>query len=875
MFTVVLPKSEGRAWRGILIAIALMTILSSNSFGQQMTAQSSVPLSKMLTPNGTLNIPKSFQGSIDARGYQFAADKNGVPIFKPMSDPNDVNWDPSFTVPGVGGYLYTVAVNGNYLYVGGWFGTVGNVIAHGVAKYNLVSKTWSTFDSAGVGVGGGTVTCFAFNGSDVYVGGQFTTAGTVPVSNIAKWNPTTGWSALGTGLNAYAWAMSFFGGNLYVTGAFTQAGGGTVNYIAKWNGTSWSGLGGGVNSQTYGLAVAGGALYVGGSFTQAGGSVTVNHIAKWDGTTWTALGSGTVGTDGTVVNVVSYGDTALYVGGQFANAGGNPASNVAKYSIAGNSWSALGGGVNNLVYGLFIDGSSLYVSGFFTNAGIVSANYIAKWNINTSSWSNLGTGLNSLCYSVLVTGGKVYTGGNFTTAGTSSAFGVASWDGTNWSSLASSSTGSVGGGVNAIAVRGDSVFVGGGFLSAGSSQAQNIAVWNRATGQWSALDNTSTVKGVSGTVFSILPLSNGDVYIGGSFLNAGSIAANHIVKWNSATGWSTLGSGSNNGVDNSVYGMVQVGTDLYVCGSFLNAGGSSANRVAKWSGTSWSTLGTGLSDVGLAITLAGGKIYVGGKFATAGGNTVNHIAAWDGSTWSGLGSTAGTDNLVGAIAVSGDTALYVGGGFLNAGGSSASHIAKYSIAGNSWFPLSGGVNGAIFSIAVKGDTVLVGGSFTTAGLLTVNNIAVWKISTSAWSGLGSGTDRYVNAIAPGTHYNIYVGGSFSLAGNKPSYAFARYNPNLTPVEEQRPVARTFTLMQNYPNPFNPTTVISFQLPARTFVTLKVYDILGREVAQLISGEMTAGEHAVTFDGSRLASGMYFYRLSSGSNIVTKKMLMVK
>ncbi len=89
------------------------------------------------------------------------------------------------------------------------------------------------------------------------------------------------------------------------------------------------------------------------------------------------------------------------------------------------------------------------------------------------------------------------------------------------------------------------------------------------------------------------------------------------------------------------------------------------------------------------------------------------------------------------------------------------------------------------------------------------------------------------------------------------------------------VPNSFTLDQNYPNPFNPTTVISFQLKKAARVSLRVYDVLGREVATLVNEREDVGSHAVTFNGDNLSSGVYFYRLEAGSYIATKKMLLVK
>ncbi len=85
----------------------------------------------------------------------------------------------------------------------------------------------------------------------------------------------------------------------------------------------------------------------------------------------------------------------------------------------------------------------------------------------------------------------------------------------------------------------------------------------------------------------------------------------------------------------------------------------------------------------------------------------------------------------------------------------------------------------------------------------------------------------------------------------------------------------FELRQNYPNPFNPTTVISYQLPEVSNVTLKVYDILGREVATLVNQRQNAGSYSVRFDGNRLASGVYFYKLSAGNFVSIKKLVVLK
>jgi hypothetical protein len=85
----------------------------------------------------------------------------------------------------------------------------------------------------------------------------------------------------------------------------------------------------------------------------------------------------------------------------------------------------------------------------------------------------------------------------------------------------------------------------------------------------------------------------------------------------------------------------------------------------------------------------------------------------------------------------------------------------------------------------------------------------------------------------------------------------------------------YALDQNYPNPFNPTTQINYSVPGKGFVSLKVYNLLGQEVATLFNGVQNAGNYVATFDGAEFASGVYLYRLQSGSVSLTKKFVLMK
>ncbi|MFZ1081488.1 MAG: T9SS type A sorting domain-containing protein [Candidatus Kryptoniota bacterium] len=133
-------------------------------------------------------------------------------------------------------------------------------------------------------------------------------------------------------------------------------------------------------------------------------------------------------------------------------------------------------------------------------------------------------------------------------------------------------------------------------------------------------------------------------------------------------------------------------------------------------------------------------------------------------------------------------------------------------------------------------------------------------------GLGTGF------TPPSSWVNPYFTGN--LPGDPNMGALGVYV--VTKVKSQsNTIPTTFGLNQNYPNPFNPTTMISYQLPVNIHVTLKVYDILGREVASLVDGDQTAGVHEVQFSAQNLATGVYFYRLSTPEQNFVKKMLLVK
>ncbi len=138
------------------------------------------------------------------------------------------------------------------------------------------------------------------------------------------------------------------------------------------------------------------------------------------------------------------------------------------------------------------------------------------------------------------------------------------------------------------------------------------------------------------------------------------------------------------------------------------------------------------------------------------------------------------------------------------------------------------------------------------------------------------TQEFVVAWVGGLGINYLS--SVAVMKYNAGYARELYGLMVTPTGVAVPASsspKEFALLQNYPNPFNPSTAISYQLSAVSLVRLKVYDILGREVATLVNGRESAGMHTLRFDGSGLASGVYFYRLTAGGMSQTRKMLLVR
>ncbi|MFO7446478.1 MAG: YCF48-related protein [Ignavibacteriaceae bacterium] len=192
-------------------------------------------------------------------------------------------------------------------------------------------------------------------------------------------------------------------------------------------------------------------------------------------------------------------------------------------------------------------------------------------------------------------------------------------------------------------------------------------------------------------------------------------------------------------------------------------------------------------------------------------------------------------------------------GFLLEGG----NILRTEDGGNTW------------STIYQGDSEI-------NSLQVVNNKYIWAISADKtlfssntglnWVQQSFSPNSYPTEISCVDSLNAWI-----LAGQQ----LYRFIPDIEIDNKPDNKPDVFYLLQNFPNPFNPATTISYQIPQAQFVTLKIYDVLGREIITLVNDEKPAGSYEVKFDGSMLSSGVYFYRLEAGGYVDTKKLLLLK
>ena len=467
------------------------------------------------------------------------------------------------------------------------------------------------------------VSAIAIEGTNVYVGGAFTTAiGYANTAHIARWEHITStWHSLGGGLNYTVRTIAVEGANVYAGGDFMDAGGLTDgDHIARWDSalSTWNPLDDGLGHNVYTITVAGPNIYVGGFFTDAGGNDSSNYITLWDthplNPGWSVFASDLTG-PAYVVTVVG---TDVYVGGEFSSAGGVAhTTNIALWD--GSAWHALGDGLNGAVYAISVLGPFVYAGGYFTDAGTSDGDRIAYWD--GENWNPMGKGLSDVVRSIAVVGDSIYAGGGFTVDGVHADVNyIARWWEGSWHQMESNGSG-VNGIVSSLAVSGKYIYVGGYISNVGGNvDANYIARWNTITMYWEDVGG-----GLDDTVMCLLCRGSGC-----------------LCRWHFQPGqwgnrihpYRTLGRFRLEHVGvrpirrTLCHGPVRIRTARW--GSFTGAGGMTGmNHIARWDGSNWNTMKNGLNNNVTALAVVGPQAIAGGAFTDAGGYaTANYIAIW-------------------------------------------------------------------------------------------------------------------------------------------------------------------------------------------------------------------------------------------------------
>jgi len=420
-------------------------------------------------------------------------------------------------------------------------------------------------------------------------------------------------------------------------------------------------------------------------------------------------------------------------------------------------------------------------------------------------WSDqyaLGIGCNGPVHAIARgPDGAYFVGGRFTTCGDVIAGNIARFDpvARRWSALNSPVTNGVAGEVRSLLFWSGSLLVAGdisfGQSDKGWAIGRHVVRWDGS--QWHGMG----LQEIDGNARS-LAVVGGDLYVGGSFELPSNMGSNidGVLRWTGST-WMPLGFSESGTLASSVYAIVEFDGQLVAAGTFGYGGSgptsTDLSRIARWSGSQWLALGSnggyGLSAYATSLAVWNGSLYVGGNFtsANAGGDQIqvaaSRIARWDGSNWFGLGS--GVDGRVESLLAM-DDALYVGGRFAAAGGAPAAGIARWN--GSTWQAVANALIGStqyenipsVLAIASGEAGVMVGGDFGrvadaspgTTPPLIVNNIAELTPQSVLPLGAtsGAGVNGWLTSLAR-FRGDLFIAGQFSSVGGVAANNIARFD----------------------------------------------------------------------------------------------------
>ncbi len=627
---VLSPSGELFAWGSVYATNVPPNSRISKWSGQTWVAQgfpssSYYPTAMTVAPNGTI-----YAATDQTHVYQ----KQGT------------IWTQLGSVPANNLVTELAVTHNGTLIAAGSFTSIGGVTCQRIARWT--GTTWSPL--------GGGVT-----GSDQYtsvkvllprqdgsllVGGYFTNAGGVAVSNLAKWNGSQ-WESFTTGTNGSVNCITELPNEQFlVGGTFTLAGTLAANSIARWDGASWNQVGVGVSHTPVQSIPQGGSVntidvspdgeyFVGGVFNRCG-STRALHAAKVSNSTWQSLGAGALSIPNDVVALLpaENGDLIATAKGEedafhrnavWRRHDGNW-SVIATSEYSPTSWGAHGP--------MLADGpGSFVVGGSYTSLNGVTARSIAR--LSPSGVTNFGAGLNGRVDSLTRSAtGDIIVGGNFITSGNTPMYNIGRWTGSEWQPL--------GGGfnntVNAVAVSPSGELIAGGdFGTTIDGQVVNrIARWNGT--DWQTLDGgvfRSNGSSVGANISALCVLTNGEVVAAGTFDLACKTPAANIAAWN-GTSWRSL---SQEPIGFPVLAVHQRPHGELVAGGFGSSQFPGVRFIARLITDQWQPLadahGEGLGVINESTpfvsslaSLPDGRLAVGGHFVRAGGIASPYVALW-------------------------------------------------------------------------------------------------------------------------------------------------------------------------------------------------------------------------------------------------------
>jgi len=441
--------------------------------------------------------------------------------------------------PNANGPVKTFAASGTTMLVGGNFTIIGGRIRNYIAalEANGISTAWNPNAN-------GAVHTLALDGATLYVGGEFTGLGgenrkhlaaiDASTGNVAAWNPHAGGETSSD--SSYVYALAVSGSTVYAGGDFKMIGGLTRNYAAAFNAATgrpiaWDPN---ANGPVKALAASGATIYAGGGFTNIGGfprhRIAALEAVTGNATPWHPNLEGAQ----SEVNVISVSGSTVYVGGLFANIGGQLRNNIAALDAVSGNPTAWNPNANNRVRALNINGNLVYAGGDFTTIGGQSRNYLAAVEMatgNANAW-NPNAGGNELpsIFAIAVHGSTVYAGGKFTTIGAQTRHRLAAIEAT--SGIPTTWQPNVNGEVRCLAISGSTIYLGGEFTRIDGETRNRLAAIDANTGNLAAWNPNAT--GTSSPHIAAIEVDGSNIFAGGNFTTIGGQPQSYFAHWGEA-----------------------------------------------------------------------------------------------------------------------------------------------------------------------------------------------------------------------------------------------------------------------------------------------------------------------------------------------------